>query len=445
MASLIRPKRKQAPDYWVIQDCNGGQRRYLTLGRMSRSQAEERLRMFEARKLLGLHQWDEHDATGISFDAVIADIYLPLLRRKAAKTQEVELRSLGHIRRHWPGIKLAEVSPARIEEYKTARLDENARTRTINLELTALRNVLKAAEIYGLLPDGAPKVRALRIRDARPSVYLTLPQARRLQEALIGLSRKGGRYYPGAMASLLGLHSGMRKGEILTREVQDIDWSIGKHGAIRVAGKTSIAWSPKTGRERTVPMTELLAAEMKRFLTWRGDEPGWLFRLGAQGFLYRVADESRKLAMDKPMSIVEIASRITHLQHLCHRDEPWRYSVAHAIQRHRGMFIDAGHGLWQGRLDYEAPIPTRMKDFGGTLKASCWKAGVHVIHPHALRHTWATLAFSAGIDVRAVQELGGWRSPELPLRIYAHVSTQHAREAMRRFPLGSGLPADERL
>ena len=84
MASLIRPKRKQAPDYWVIQDCNGGQRRFHTLGRMSREEAEERFRVFEARKLLGLHQWDASNADGISFDAMIADIYLPLLRRKSA-------------------------------------------------------------------------------------------------------------------------------------------------------------------------------------------------------------------------------------------------------------------------------------------------------------------------------------------------------------------------
>ena len=101
------------------------------------------------------------------------------------------------------------------------------------------------------------------------------------------------------------------------------------------------------------------------------------------------------------------------------------------------MFTDPGHGIWRGRANYCPTPPRRMQNFGNMLKTACREACIPVIHPHALRHTWATLAFSAGMDVRAVQELGGWKSPEMPLRIYAHVSTEHALEAMKRFPLST--------
>ena len=437
MASLIRPKRKKYPDYWVIQDSHGGTRRYQTLGHMSREEAEEQLRLYEARKQFGHQPEKAPDVDGLPLDLVIADIYLPLLGRKAASTQQIELRCLGHIRRHWHRISLGQITEAKIETYKTIRMEEGARTRTVNMELSALRNVLKSGEIHGLMPDGVPMIKSLRITDARPSVFLTLPQAQRLQETLLRLTRRGGHCYPSAIAILLGLHTGMRKGEILTRELEDIDWSMGQHGVIRVAGKPSIGWLVKTGHQRMVPMTDHLAGELRRFLTWRGEDPGWLFRRGAQGYLYRVADEARKLTVAKPVSVQEIASRVVHLQHLCSRDEPWRYTVAHAIQRHRRMFTDPGHGIWRGRANYRPTPPRRMQNFANMLKAACREAGVPVIHPHALRHTWATLAFSAGMDVRAVQELGGWRSPDMPLRIYAHVSSDHALTAMQRFPLGT--------
>jgi len=386
MSSLIRPKRKKYPDYWVIQESAGGKRSYQTLGHMSREEAEEQLRLYEARKQLGHQPDDAQDVDGLPLDLVIADIYLPLLNRKAASTQQIELRCLGHVRRHLRGITFGQISQARIEDYKTCRLEEGARTRTVNMELSALRNVLKAAEVHGLLPDGVPMIRSLRITDARPSVFLTLPQAKRLQKTLLRLARRGGRTYPSLTAILLGLHSGMRKGEILTREIEDIDWSMGQHGAIRVAGKATIGWSVKTGHERMVPMTDHLAAELRRFLTWRGNKPGWLFQRGAQGYLFQVADEARRLAIAQPMSVKELALQTVHLQHLCNRDEPWRYTVAHAIQRHRRMFTDPGHGIWRGRANYRLTAPRRTQNFANMLKTACRKANVPVIHPHALRH-----------------------------------------------------------
>ena len=392
MASLIRPKRKKYPNYWVIQDSRGGKRRYQTLGHMSREEAEEQLRLYEARKQFGHQPEDASDVDGLPLDLVFADIYLPLLGRKAASTKQIELRCLGHVRRHWRRISLGQITQARIEDYKTRRLEEGARTRTVNMELSALRNVLKAADVHGLLPKGVPKIRSLRITGARPSKFLTLPQAHRLQGTLVHIARRGGRTYPSVMAILLGLRSGMRKGEILTREVEDIDWSMGQHGAIRIAGKPSIGWSVKTGHERMVPMTGVLADELQRFLTWRGGDPGWLFQRGTQGYLYQVADEARRLTTSQPQSVQEIAHQTIHLKHLCNRDEPWRYIVAQSIQRHRGMFTDPGHGIWQGRAHYRPTSPRRMQNFANMLKTACREAHVPVIHPHALRHTWARCA-----------------------------------------------------
>jgi site-specific recombinase XerD len=43
---------------------------------------------------------------------------------------------------------------------------------------------------------------------------------------------------------------------------------------------------------------------------------------------------------------------------------------------------------------------------------------------HALRHTFASRLVAAGVDLRTVQELGGWRTLSMVQR-YAHLSPGH--------------------
>lgn len=435
MASLVRPKGKDT-DVFAIQYYIDGEKRYCSLGRMSLQEAEQALREFEARQVLGMAPEPERVSRTPRLDWVIEEVYTPVRMQKAAATQELERYCFGHIIRLWPAINLDRITPTRIERYKAARLREGAKSNTINLELRALRNALKAAEMAGLLPNGIPAINMLRVRDAKPYVYLTLAQARELQGTLLDMASKRGRLYPSVVASLVGLHTGMRTGEILSREVGDLDWSAGTHGVIRIADKPTISWHVKSGRVRVVPMTEVLAAEIQKFLEWRGEDAGWLFRRGNQGFLYQVAERARLLSSNRPMTVEQLAAELEDLRRLDTTEDPWSYRVARAIQRHRRMFLHPAHKTWKGKPAYRPPPAKRLKDFGRTLTTACEQAGVPRLHKHALRHTWATLALGAGMDLRAVQELGGWASPDVPMRIYAHVSSEHAMAAVDKFPLG---------
>ncbi|MBI2962729.1 MAG: site-specific integrase [Deltaproteobacteria bacterium] len=53
------------------------------------------------------------------------------------------------------------------------------------------------------------------------------------------------------------------------------------------------------------------------------------------------------------------------------------------------------------------------------------------VTPHILRHTFASRLAMAGVDLRTIQELGGWKTLALVER-YSHLSPSHKAEAIER-------------
>ena len=63
------------------------------------------------------------------------------------------------------------------------------------------------------------------------------------------------------------------------------------------------------------------------------------------------------------------------------------------------------------------------------FREACQRAGLTGVTPHSTRHTFATRLVENGVDLRTVQELGGWATLSLVQR-YAHVSPSRKAEAV---------------
>lgn len=70
------------------------------------------------------------------------------------------------------------------------------------------------------------------------------------------------------------------------------------------------------------------------------------------------------------------------------------------------------------------------------------RTGIEDFRWHDLRHTWASWHVQSGTPLFALQELGGWESPEM-VRRYAHLSAEHlAPYADRLAPLRDSVDSD---
>jgi integrase len=72
-----------------------------------------------------------------------------------------------------------------------------------------------------------------------------------------------------------------------------------------------------------------------------------------------------------------------------------------------------------------------QKDCIRGLKAAAKRAGVEgSVHPHLLRHAWASRLAMSGVDRKSLQVLGGWSGGRMLDEVYAHVTSPHLKAIM---------------
>ena len=86
-----------------------------------------------------------------------------------------------------------------------------------------------------------------------------------------------------------------------------------------------------------------------------------------------------------------------------------------------------------GSYVFSQPNGQPYKSLEKPFTDACKRAGLHGtgVSLHTLRHTFASRLVMAGVDLRTVQELGGWSDLSMVQR-YAHLNQNHKAQAIEK-------------
>lgn len=253
---------------------------------------------------------------------------------------------------------------------------------SLQLIHTVIHSALAAAERKRLvkrneakLVDGKPQR-----RDDHEDIKANCWEASEAR-AFLAVARKAGAR-PGAFYTV-AIETGMRKAELCGLQWQDVDLEACRLTVMRQlakAGKNPVFGPPKTGEPRTIDIsadTVELLRELKRH-----------------------------------QAEVKMANRTVYRDHGLVFTREW----ADVTKKTDSL----GDPLLQNNIG--------QREFAKLVKA----AEVPPIKFHGLRHTSATLALSAGVPIKVVQERLGHKNITITMDIYAHALPSMQREAASR-------------
>lgn len=111
---------------------------------------------------------------------------------------------------------------------------------------------------------------------------------------------------------------------------------------------------------------------------------------------------------------------------------PAREAVADYLAQCRPELAAAGSGRDAGRLLLSnSGRPLERVAVWQIVRRCAGRAGLAGVHPHMLRHSFATHLLAGGADLRVVQELLG-HSDIATTQVYTHVDSRRLRETIRR-------------
>jgi integrase len=207
-----------------------------------------------------------------------ADNYLAsqTFARKKLSTQRSERQAIARWKQHAGGIRIDRISVPVIHTYRQKRLAQLSRKapnrglseRTVNLDVVALRQVMRFAIDGGLIQE-LPKVRALKQRPPERRPLLTKEQFSQLLASATEETTKNSelfRYY----LRFLALTGAREKEALAVRRREDVDFD----QAIVTVGAGGASKNSKT---RAIDFSPELEALLKEMIAWLPPETSWLF------------------------------------------------------------------------------------------------------------------------------------------------------------------------
>lgn len=324
---------------------------------------------------------------------VLGPVWLAGKKARAASTYNVyESTWRNHVEPRWGATRLSNIRHTGVQSWLTEvyqRFQDDGKdgAKTVRNCHAVLSGILKGAVRDRRLASNPAEGVALPAIVKRPNVYLSAEQ-------LFALAVESGRY--GSLVLVLGM-VGLRIGEALGLTPGDVDFLAGGrrdgagrplpvsvlvHRNVTRAGSRTL----KGGEHRTVMLPQLVADELAA--TCRGtalDAPIWPAQGGGWASLPSTHDSWWSGAVKRCQKNAETA---------------------------RAAELKAARAKAAAEL---AAHPDRAPVTAVVASTPVFPS----ITPHDLRHTAASLAISAGANVKAVQRMLGHKSAAMTLDTYA--------------------------
>ena len=445
MSRLVRPRPVEASDYWVIRyEDPEGRSRTKVLGSMDKARATEERILFDAEQVRlarirrGEVEAPPPEAVAIGGAAPLDEFlragYLHHLSLLDDREQAQRLRTLGHVRRIHPGVTLDELNTSTIQRgYLEQRKAEEARWNTRRLEVACWNELLRDAAARGALSGPASKMKNIGPKDGRRFRFLETDEIGALRAYFAARATAQASIRRVQIAVELGLYCGLRPGEITSRRWSDFDL---ERGRLEVDHVPEIDFRVKRDQVRTVPLPDELVEQLRVYRSWCGADAHWFLQRNRVGLVWQLSMVARRLGtMRKPVSTARVAQEAADLAQFSGSATKWPWYVGTCLHKGTGMLVNQGRGLWAPSPRFVRPEPIRVRSFSNGLRRAAEGAGIPHVWPHALRHSWASLALLSGVPLHVVQAIGGWKTPHVLLEIYAHVHPDRAVAVMRDFTL----------
>lgn len=178
---------------------------------------------------------------------------------KPSEVQTKESALKNHLVPAFGKLRLDVIGSREIERFKSQKLAQKLKAKTINNLLTIVRKMLSVAQEWGLIPF-VPKVKWLKLPPNKFD-FLDFGEAERLIKAADGEWRT---------MITVALKTGLRQGELLALSWDDIDLVAGRLVVSRNFVRGEIT-TPKNGKTREIPLGDEVLAALKRHRHLRGD------------------------------------------------------------------------------------------------------------------------------------------------------------------------------
>jgi len=442
---LVRPRPAEAPDYWVLQyeDLDGCGRSRV-LGHMDKSRAREERILFEAELVRRRREQRGELAPpppptpaggAATLDDFLRGGYLHQVALLDRRERDQRMRTLGHVRRILPGATLDALNaPTTQRAYLERRKAEEASWNTRRLEVGCWNELLRDAAARASLSAAPTQMKNIGPRDGRRFRFLEQDEIGRLRGYMIDRQTRQAAIRRLRAAVEVGLHCGLRPGEITSRRWSDFDL---ERGRLAVGHVEEIGFRVKRDQVRVVPLPDELVEVLREYRGWCGPEATWFLQRNGVGLVWQICATARRMGtIAAPVTTAEVAEATDHLARYSGTTGTWQEYVGPCLNQGRGMLVNQGRALWAASPRWTPPAPERVQTFSAGLRRAAVGAGIAHVWPHALRHSWASLALTRGVPLHIVQAIGGWRTPHVLLEIYAHVHPDRALEAVKDFRLG---------